>query len=560
MKVTGFAKSLVAVNCAVPVFLLAWDAAQDRLGANPVNFAIRTTGLLSLIFLMLSLAISPVSRLAGWSWLGTFRRMLGLYAFAHTGIHFLIFFSLDREANIGSTLSEIAMRTYLLVGVLALILMVPLAVTSTNGMIKTLGPKRWKLLHRLAYLIAIGGVLHFAMLVKADLDRPIVFAAILGVLFAYRLIAHYLQLRADSYRLRMVAPVAVSTVRPKFWTGELRVARIFDEAPGVRTFRLVATDGGRLPFDFLPGQYLNLSFTVDGQKVNRSYTIASSPTRIGSCEITVKREEKGLSSRHLHDAIREGSTIRISAPAGKFTFTGSEAESIVMIAAGVGITPLMSKIRYLTDIGWPGKIDLLFSVKTANDIIFREELLLLQKRFPNLQVTVALTRDPGAQGPWQSGRITAEMVRRAVPQIAMSRVHFCGPSEMTGPMREMLVELGVPETAFFHESFTSPARKTSQDSPIAEQAVPDADAMLTFQRSGKTVAASPTKTVLELAEENGIRIDYDCRSGICGQCKTKLVEGRVAMETQDALDPIDRSNQLILSCQARCLDAVVVDA
>ncbi len=127
-------------------------------------------------------------------------------------------------------------------------------------------------------------------------------------------------------------------------------------------------------------------------------------------------------------------------------------------------------------------------------------------------------------------------------------------------MREMLVELGVPETAFFHESFTSPARKTSQDSPIAEQAVPDADAMLTFQRSGKTVAASPTKTVLELAEENGIRIDYDCRSGICGQCKTKLVEGRVAMETQDALDPIDRSNQLILSCQARCLDAVVVDA
>ena len=74
------------------------------------------------------------------------------------------------------------------------------------------------------------------------------------------------------------------------------------------------------------------------------------------------------------------------------------------------------------------------------------------------------------------------------------------------------------------------------------------------------VAASPTKTVLEIAEDNGIRIDYDCRSGICGQYKTKLVKGRVAMDTQDALDPIDRSNQIILSCQARCLDAVVVDA
>ena len=129
---------------------------------------------------------------------------------------------------------------------------------------------------------------------------------------------------------------------------------------------------------------------VDGKKVNRSYTIASSPTRVGYCELTVKREERGVSSRHLHDAVREGSLLDVSAPAGRFTFTGAEAESIVMIAGGVGITPLMAKIRYLTDLGWPGEIHLVFAVKTEDDIIFRDELDYLRRRFPE----PARHRDP----------------------------------------------------------------------------------------------------------------------------------------------------------------------
>ena len=137
-----------------------------------------------------------------------------------------------------------------------------------------------------------------------------------------------------------------------------------------------------MPFDFLPGQYLNLSLMVDGKKVNRSYTIASSPTRVGYCELTVKREERGLASRHLHDAVREGSLLDVSAPAGRFTFTGVEAESIVMIGGGVGITPLMAKIRYLTDLGWPGEIHLVFAVKTESDIIFRDELDYLTAAVP----------------------------------------------------------------------------------------------------------------------------------------------------------------------------------
>src|SRR5713101_4976123 len=116
MKVSRFAKSIVLLNCAVPLILLAWDAVAGRLGANPVNFAIRTTGMLSLIFIVLFLAVTPVSRTTGWGWLGQFRRVLGLYAFFHACLHFLIFFWFDREASLSSLFSEITMRTYLLVG------------------------------------------------------------------------------------------------------------------------------------------------------------------------------------------------------------------------------------------------------------------------------------------------------------------------------------------------------------------------------------------------------------------------------------------------------------
>src|SRR5262249_42307589 len=149
MKDIKFAKFLVLLNCAVPVALLGIDALRNQLGANPVNFAIRTTGLLALIFLLLSLTTTPVGRLTGWHWLTHFRRTLGLYAFFHTIVHFVLFFVLDRALSVKSTVSEMFVRPYLTVGAAGLVIMLPLAVTSTNGMIKRLGSTHWKRLHRL---------------------------------------------------------------------------------------------------------------------------------------------------------------------------------------------------------------------------------------------------------------------------------------------------------------------------------------------------------------------------------------------------------------------------
>jgi DMSO/TMAO reductase YedYZ heme-binding membrane subunit len=182
-----FGKLLLLVNGAVPLWLLGWDAIHHTLGANPQNFAILTTGLLALIFLVLTLAVTPVRKCTGWNWLLSFRRMLGLYAFSYACVHFLLFFGLDRAFSISSTLSEMLKRKYLIVGSTALLLMLPLAITSTNGMIKRLGGKRWRALHRLAYAAAIAGVIHYYMQVKADTRQPLAFAALLALLLGYRI-------------------------------------------------------------------------------------------------------------------------------------------------------------------------------------------------------------------------------------------------------------------------------------------------------------------------------------------------------------------------------------
>ncbi len=188
-----FIKFLILVNGLVPLALLVWDQAHNRLGANPQNFLILTTGMMTLIFLMLTMAVTPLRKLTGWNWLIQFRRMLGLYAFFYGCLHFLCFFSLDRGFSVSSTLTEMAKRKYLIVGSTALLVMVPLAITSTNAMIKRLGGKRWRALHRLAYVAAIAGVIHYYMQVKADVRQPLVFAAVLAILLGYRLVNYWRQ-------------------------------------------------------------------------------------------------------------------------------------------------------------------------------------------------------------------------------------------------------------------------------------------------------------------------------------------------------------------------------
>jgi sulfoxide reductase heme-binding subunit YedZ len=181
LKVAVFAASLG------PASVLLWKGLHDQLGANPVDVITRSTGKWTLTFLLITLAVTPLRRLTASPWLVRFRRMLGLFAFFYGSLHLMTFVWLDKFFDVEAMLHDIAKRRFITAGMTAWSLMLPLALTSTAGWIRRLGGKRWQRLHRLIYLGAAAGVIHFIWLVKADLRRPLTYGAILLVLLAYRL-------------------------------------------------------------------------------------------------------------------------------------------------------------------------------------------------------------------------------------------------------------------------------------------------------------------------------------------------------------------------------------
>ena len=179
-------KPLIFMASLLPLAWLCWLAWQDRLGANPVETLSHRTGDWSLRFLLLTLAVTPLRRLSGWNGLQKFRRMLGLFAFFYVCLHFGVYLIFDQFFDWAGIVEDVAKRPYITVGFTGWLLLIPLAVTSTNGMIKRLG-RNWQRLHRLVYLIGTLGVLHYLWLVKADIAEPLLYGGILGVLLGYRL-------------------------------------------------------------------------------------------------------------------------------------------------------------------------------------------------------------------------------------------------------------------------------------------------------------------------------------------------------------------------------------
>src|SRR5258708_39225083 len=188
MKDTRFAKLVLFTNAIVPLAVLLTDVYRKQVGANPLEFVVRTTGRLTLVFLLISLAVTPLRRITGLNWLTRFRRMLGLFAFFYGFLHLMTYVAFDRFFHLTTIPGDIVKRPFIAIGMTAFFLMVPLAITSANKMIKRLGGKRWSRLHQLVYLAAIGGALHYWLLVKSDARLPLTFAFIIAVLLGYLLL------------------------------------------------------------------------------------------------------------------------------------------------------------------------------------------------------------------------------------------------------------------------------------------------------------------------------------------------------------------------------------
>jgi methionine sulfoxide reductase heme-binding subunit len=187
-KQLALIKSLLFAAALLPFARLAVFTFTDQLGANPIEFITRNTGDWTLYFLCITLAVTPLRRLSKWNWLVRLRRMLGLFAFFYASLHFTTFLWFDHFFDVAEMLKDVVKRPFITVGFTAFVLLIPLAVTSTNGMVRRLGGKRWQWLHRVIYLIAPLGILHYWWMKagKNDFSQPILFGLIVAALLGVR--------------------------------------------------------------------------------------------------------------------------------------------------------------------------------------------------------------------------------------------------------------------------------------------------------------------------------------------------------------------------------------
>jgi sulfoxide reductase heme-binding subunit YedZ len=188
MSQLRLAKILIFLAALVPLERLAWKALHDGLGANPIEVITHSTGDWTLTLVLTTLSITPLRKLTKQYWLIGVRRMIGLFAFFYGCLHFTTYIWLDKFFNVHEMLKDVAKRPFITAGFTAFVLLIPLALTSTQGWIRRLGGKNWQRLHRLIYVTGIAGVVHYIWLVKADLRKPLEYAFVLGVLLLYRVV------------------------------------------------------------------------------------------------------------------------------------------------------------------------------------------------------------------------------------------------------------------------------------------------------------------------------------------------------------------------------------
>jgi ferredoxin-NADP reductase len=332
----------------------------------------------------------------------------------------------------------------------------------------------------------------------------------------------------------------------------LLLAKIFQETHDTKTLRFLVPRGRRLQIK--PGQFLTFQWIIEGRRVVRSYTVSSSPARVGYVEITLKRVESGCVSTFLHEQAKTGLTVEATGPYGQFCFDEILHRSVVLIAAGSGITPMISILRYIDDLCLPTHVTLLYFVRTRKDIIFEKELDRLRGCVPAFDCHVCLSQ-PDEQWTGDRGRVTQEFILERVADLESATFFLCGPQGFMTSARQILTSAHVNEGRIMEESFGE--RKTDE-SP--SQSVTRPVATVEFALSKKICGFPTSSSLLDVAENNGVSIPFGCRQGQCGTCATKVLHGAVRMDSDAGLTAGQRSAGYVLPCVSRAEGNVIVQA
>jgi ferredoxin-NADP reductase len=347
------------------------------------------------------------------------------------------------------------------------------------------------------------------------------------------------------------------------WSGgvtSLKVADIIEETADAKTFRLVGEKP--LLFSYRPGQFVTLLLTIDGEYIERSYSISSSPSRPHVLELTVKRVPGGRVSNWLCDHVMLGERLTIKGPAGKFSCFDCPASKMLFIGAGSGITPMMSMSRWIVDTTTDVDVKFLVSFKSPADIIFRKELELISARHSRFRVAVTLTSAwPGRSESWTglTGRFDKSMIHALVPDLDQRHVFLCGPEPFAAEVRRILQELGFDQAKLHSESFGSGRVAGGGKRVPKPLALSEPRHRVHFIKSDRTVETDETVTLLELAEAHGIEMDYACRTGSCAECEVSFA-GTLSEKPDFEKDCRRKENGTAFACCSVALSDLEVEA
>lgn len=348
----------------------------------------------------------------------------------------------------------------------------------------------------------------------------------------------------------------------------LRVVRVVDESHNIRSFYLQAADGAGVP-RFDAGQHLPVRISLEGQKTPsiRTYSVSSAPSD-DFLRISVKRE--GLVSSHLHDRIEVAQQIEARAPQGHFTVQAAERRPLVLLAAGVGVTPLLSMLREVVYQGLRMSrmrpVWLVQSARTVADLAFREEIDELVKRAAGKVKVLRLVSQPPTEGVGQgydaTGRIDVELLKQLLA-LDDYDYYLCGPGSFTQSLYDGLRKLRIPDDRIHAETFgpSTLVRDAEVSVPAAPQVPASSESVkILFASSGKEARWEPgSGTLLELAEARGLSPEFSCRGGSCGTCKTRLSQGQVHYLNSPA-EPVAEDEVLICcAVPAQGSETVVLD-
>ncbi|MCE2570621.1 hybrid-cluster NAD(P)-dependent oxidoreductase [Motilimonas eburnea] len=341
-------------------------------------------------------------------------------------------------------------------------------------------------------------------------------------------------------KLRSTALVDQAHQWNKQHTQVLTCVAVIEESHDVKTFRFSCT---HIPkFSYLAGQYINIEVNIDNKPYKRTYTLSSTPTRPDLISITVKKLPQGKVSSWLHEQLEIGQSLVAHAPAGSFHLQKAPSEApLLMISAGVGVTPMLSMLRYISDLEPSRDVVFIHAAKTQADLLCRQELSFFQSLLPNLSLHYFISREqvqtPALNPEVQAGHIN-QGVFELVKDLTKCTAFVCGPVGFMAQMKQYLLAAGLPSSQYHDESFGQKDGFGGNKKQLN----------ILFDSWDTYVEGDNQLTLLEQAEQAGLSLPFSCRGGMCGACKVQLQSGEVRMLSDAALTPDERDAGVVLAC------------